>query len=124
MAQVIKRVTAAKPAATKTVARNTRPAGSVVVNGFTILNGVEIPPRTQARSSEINDLLNSMEPGQAVDIPVGEDQKNISKQNSLYNAAKRNSASVVIRVQEPGKDGKGGVLRMWYTGQREAAATK
>lgn len=112
-----KPVVATKPAV-KAVAAKKVTAATVVVNGFTILKGIEVPQRSHARSSELNTLFASMEQGDCVEISVGEDQKNISKMNSLYNAAKRNGADVTIRLHDAGKDSMGGVLRLWYNGQR------
>lgn len=111
-----KPVVAAKPAVKLAVKKVVAP---VAVNGFTILKGIEVPPRSHARSSELNTLFASMEAGDCVEISVREDQKNVSKMNSLYNAAKRNGADVTIRLHDAGKDSMGGVLRIWYNGQRD-----
>ena len=95
-------------------------------NGFQILKGIEIPAkRAFGKRGVFNDLFQQapenggLDVGDCLEIQVDEGKTNISKMNSLYNAARRNSADVTIRVHDGGTDGKtGGVLRMWYNGQK------
>ena len=97
-------------------------------NGFSILKGIEIPAkRAFGKRGVFNDLFQNdpanggLEIGDCLEIVVDEGKTNISKMNSLYNAARRNEADVTIRVHDGGADGKtGGVLRMWYNGQKAA----
>ena len=115
-------------------ARVATPARAVVAhvpkasNGFHILKGIEIPAkRAFGKRGVFNDLFlndpsnGGLDVGDCLEIQVDEGKTNISKMNSLYNAARRNSADVTIRVHDGGTDGKtGGVLRMWYNGQKAA----
>ena len=127
-------VTVATPVAVRTVApaRVATLARAVVAhvpkasNGFQILKGIEIPAkRAFGKRGVFNDLFQNdpanggLEIGDCLEIIVDEGKTNISKMNSLYNAARRNEADVTIRVHDGGSDGKtGGVLRMWYNGQK------
>ena len=100
-----------------------------VSNGFQILKGIEIPAkRAFGKRGVFNDLFQNdaanggLDIGDCLEIQVDADKTNISKMNSLYNAARRNGADVTIRVHDGGTDGKhGGVLRMWYNGQKPTA---
>ena len=120
------------PARAVAPARVATPARVVVAhvpkasNDFQILKGIEIPAkRAFGKRGVFNDLFQQapenggLDVGDCLEIQVDEGKTNISKMNSLYNAARRNSADVTIRVHDGGADGKtGGVLRMWYNGQK------
>lgn len=119
---------AVAPARVATPARVAAPVAPKVSNGFQILKGIDIPAkRAFGKRGIFNDLFlndpsnGGMEIGDCLEIQVDADKTNISKMNSLYNAARRNGADVTIRVHDGGVDGKtGGVLRMWYNGQKAA----
>ena len=121
-------VRAVSPARVATPARVAAPAPKVS-NGFQILKGIEIPAkRAFGKRGVFNDLFQNdpsnggLDVGDCLEIQVDEGKTNISKMTSLYNAARRNGADVTIRVHDGGTDGKtGGVLRMWYNGQKAVA---
>ena len=116
-------------AAARVATRVATPVAPKVSNGFQILKGIEIPAkRAFGKRGVFNDLFQNdaanggLDVGDCLEIQVDADKTNISKMNSLYNAARRNGADVTIRVHDGGTDGKhGGVLRMWYNGQKATA---
>ena len=100
-------------------------------NGFQIMTGVDIPTKRAfgGKRGVYNELFSQFESefdgenALCVEIEVEAEKTAISKMNGLYNAARRNGAAVTIRVHAQGEDGKhGGVLRMWYQGQKEESA--
>lgn len=122
----------AKPAAKPATQSNVRPIQKMVakptnatksVGGFTVLKGVEIPPKKSfgGKRGVYNDLFQQLELGDCVEVQVEEDKTNVSKMNGLYNAARRNGADITIRIHDAGNDNHGGVLRLWYNGQKEQA---
>ena len=116
-------------AAARVATRVAAPVAPKVSNGFQILKGIEIPAkRAFGKRGVFNDLFQNdaanggLDIGDCLEIQVDEGKTNISKMNSLYNAARRNGADVTIRVHDGGVDNKtGGVLRMWYNGAKAVA---
>jgi hypothetical protein len=115
-----KAATPVQKAVIRTVAKIV-PKAPAAVGGFTVLKNVEIPPkRAFGKRGVFNDLFATLEVGDCVEIPVEEDKKIVSKMNAVYNAARRNNSSIVMRIHQAGdKEGRGGVLRLWYNGQFE-----
>lgn len=117
VAAPVRTVVAPAKAATKVAPKAVAPK---TIGGFTVLKGIDIPAkRAFGKRGVYNDMFAQLEVGDCLEIQVEEDKTNISKMNGLYNAARRNGASIVIRVHDAGTEGHGGVLRMWYNGQKE-----
>lgn len=122
---VIKKAVATVPAKVSAPVRQVAKASTAAktVAGFTVLKGVEIPPKKSfgGKRGVYNELFEGLEAGECVEIQIEEDKTNVSKMNGLYNAARRNGADITIRIHDNGHEGRGGVLRMWYNGQKEVA---
>lgn len=109
---------------TQPVRQATKPVPGVrEIAGFKILKGIEIPPKKAfgGKKGVFNELFGQMEAGDYIEVPVDEGKKNTSKMNSLYNAARRNGVEITIRIQDNGNDGTGGLLGVWFMGEKAQA---
>lgn len=114
---------AVKPIARPIAQMAKKVAEPETIGGFRKLGKLELPARRHfGRTGGMTEIFNGLEIGEAIEIVVDADRKQMSKMNSIYNAARRVGVGITIRVAESAdENGLGGVLHMWYNGPKEAA---